>query len=184
MTTTTTGSTPFNYRRNSAYASLQSQEIHKLIFYAQAPPASYVPDAPQRLKKRRVGSEQEKAANEKKKANEDKERMSRFNPYSTNPTHLSTAKEVKLGGYYSPELLPDYLPHEFNLEHDKLVQHNIVDTSGELIPCWNNSVQLREGTLILCLITLHTWNIPGTGHEGYKNFKRVRPIIFHFQTKY
>ena len=124
------------------------------------------------------------SANEKKKANEDKERMSRFNPYSTNPTHLSTAKEVKLGGYYSPELLPDYLPHEFNLEHDQLVQHNIVDTSGELIPCWNNSVQLREGTLILCLITLHTWNIPGTGREGYKNFKRVRPIIFHFQTKY
>ena len=72
-----------------------------------------------------------------------------FNPYFTNPSNLSAAQEVKLGSYYMPELLPDYLPHEFNLEHDKLVQHNIVDASGDLIPCWNNSVQLREGTLVL-----------------------------------
>jgi len=85
-------------------------------------------------------------------------------------------QEVKVSGYYSPELLPDCLPHDFHLEHDKLVQHNVVDVNGDLILCWNNAAQLCEGTLVLCIITLHTWNIPGTGHEGYKNFKQVCDI--------
>ena len=105
--------------------------------------------------------------------------MSCFNAYQYVNADLSTAQEVKLGGYYSPELLPDYLPHKFHLEHDKLVQHNIVDTNGELIQCWNNSIQLHEGTLLLLLVMLHTWNIPGTGREGYKNFKQVCTIIFY-----
>jgi hypothetical protein len=94
---------------------------------------------------------------------------------------MSTAQEIKLGGYYSPELLPDHSPHDFNLEHDKLIQHNIIDTDGELIPCWNNATELREGSLVLVIATIHTWNIANQGREGYKKFKRVRVIIFHYQ---
>jgi len=177
MTTTTAESTLYNYRRNSAYVSLNSPVFEKLILETQSPPTTYVPDAPQRLKKRTVGSQEEKAANDQKQPeNDDQQRKSPLDPYRYGNAHLSTAQEVKIGGYYSPELLPDYLPHDFHLEHDKLVQHNVVDVNGDLIPCWNNAAQLREGTLILCVVTLHTWNIPGTGREGYKNFKRVRDV--------
>ena len=140
---------------------------------------SYIANPPQQLKKWTVGSERDKTAIEKKKEIEDKEHKSCFNAYQYVNATLSTVQEVKLGGYYSLELLPNYLPHKFHLKHDKLVQHNIVDTNGELIPFWNNSVQLCEGTLLLLLIMLHTWNIPGTGHEGYKNFKWVCTIIFY-----
>ena len=69
----------------------------------------------------------------------------------------------QIGAYYNPELLHDYLPHEFDLKMDKLIQQNIVDTNGDLIPCWNNLVQLCPGTLVLCVVTLHTWNIPNKG---------------------
>ena len=85
---------------------------------------------------------------------------------------------MKLGGYYDPELLPNYLPHNFALENDKLVQHNIIDPDGKLIPCWNNSKQLRPGTLVLCVVSLHVWNI--ASRDDRKVFKRVRGINLPF----
>ena len=78
---------------------------------------------------------------------------------SASDTDIKVA-EVKLKGYYEPMLLPDYLPHDFDLKIDKLVQHNIIDSKGKLIPCWDNLDKLRPGTLVLCVVSLHVWNIP------------------------
>jgi len=78
---------------------------------------------------------------------------------------------VKIGGYYSPELLPDYLP--------KLIQHNVINADGKLILCWDNFNKLCPGTLVLCVISLHVWNI--ANRDG--RFKRVS-IITSSQPKH
>jgi len=80
-----------------------------------------------------------------------------------------TLAEVKLGGYYEPMLLPDYVDHDFDLKVDKLVQHNVIDSKGKLIPCWDNLDKLRPGTLVLCVVSLHIWNIANRDNH----FKRV-----------
>ena len=81
--------------------------------------------------------------------------------------------EVKVGSYYDPALLPDYRPELFDLDKDKLVQHNIVDEEEKLVPCWSLYDKLHPGTLVLCKVTLHGWNIGS--HDG--KFKRVRCIV-------
>ena len=75
MTMTTADSTLYNYPRNLVYAPFNSPLFNKLNFNIQAPPTTYGPNAPQWLKKQTVSSKQEKAAPEKKKIKDDKERM-------------------------------------------------------------------------------------------------------------
>lgn len=82
----------------------------------------------------------------------------------------------KVGGYYDPALLPDYRPELFDLEKDKLIQHNIVDEEDQIVPCWSLYDRLRPGTLLLCKVTLHGWNI-GI-REG--KFKRVSLSLFQY----
>lgn len=80
---------------------------------------------------------------------------------------------LKVGRYYDLALLPDYQPQLFDLDKDKLIQHNIMDKEDQIIPCWSLYDRLHLGMLLLCKVTLHAWNI-GT-HEG--KFKRVRCIF-------
>jgi hypothetical protein len=80
---------------------------------------------------------------------------------------------LKVGGYYDTALLPDYCPELFDLDKDKLVQHNIIDEEDKIVPCWSLYDRLRPGTLLLCKVTLHGWNI-GI-REG--KFKRVGHIV-------
>ena len=75
---TTADSIPYNFPRNSGYAFLNSPVSNELNVNSQAPPATYVPNAPQQLKKRTIGSEQEQTAKEKKKGKDEKQRMSDF----------------------------------------------------------------------------------------------------------
>jgi len=81
--------------------------------------------------------------------------------------------EVKVGGYYDAALLPDFNANIFHLDKDRLVQHNIIDEDEKLVPCWTLYDRLRPGTLVLCKVTLHGWNI-GT-RDG--KFKRVSRLI-------
>jgi hypothetical protein len=55
-----------------------------------------------------------------------------------------------------------------------LVQHNIIDEDENLVPCWTLYHRLRPGTLVLCKVTLHGWNI---GNRDGK-FKRVSVCDF------
>jgi len=80
--------------------------------------------------------------------------------------------EIKIGGYYDPTLLPDYMPHGFQLKQDKLVQNNIVDSEDKLVPCWDNLNRLRPRTLVICVVTLNVWNI-AFGDRAKGNWRRV-----------
>jgi len=56
-------------------------------------------------------------------------------------TNTAIAKP-HIGGFYNPELL-HYLPCEFDLKTDKLVQQNIADTDGEEQSCPTSSWHTR-----------------------------------------
>jgi hypothetical protein len=62
---------------------------------------------------------------------------------------------VKLDAFYEPKLMPDYGGPYFNLRANKLVQLDIRDLSGDLIPPWKMFECLRPGTVILASCTLH-----------------------------
>ncbi|KAJ7042848.1 hypothetical protein C8F04DRAFT_915583, partial [Mycena alexandri] len=64
-------------------------------------------------------------------------------------------KDIKLGAYYNPCILPDYGGSYFNHSKAKLVQLDVRDTKNELIPPWKFYEALRPGTLVLCLVSLH-----------------------------
>ena len=79
---------------------------------------------------------------------------------------------MKVGGYYDPARLPDFRASLFDLDKDRLVQHNIIDEDEKLVPCWTLYDRLRPGTFVLCKVALHGWNI---GNRDGK-FKRVRSM--------
>ena len=86
---------------------------------------------------------------------------------------MGSVGALKVGRYYDPTLLPNYQPELFDLDKDKLVQHNIVDEEDQIIPCWLLYDRLYPGTLLLYKVTLHGWNI--RIRDG--KFKRVGHII-------
>ena len=81
--------------------------------------------------------------------------------------------ELKIGGFYNPTLLPDYQPDLFDLDKDKLVQHHIIDDEDNIVPCWSLYDRLRPGTLVLCKVSLHAYNI--STHDN--KFKRVSRLF-------
>jgi len=132
------------------------------------PTLTYVPDSAQRLtKKKTLTSQQDKNTESVNKPDQD--------PNISDANNVNKDSEVKIGGYYNPELLPDYLPNDFDLKKDKLVQHNVIDVDGKLIPCWDNFNKLRPGTLVLCIVSLHVWNI--ANRDG--RFKRFYTLNAH-----
>ena len=61
--------------------------------------------------------------------------------------------DVQLGAYYEPRLLHDYGGTIFNHSAAKLLQRNITDTNGSLIPPWDEYDKLRTGTVVLMKVT-------------------------------
>lgn len=82
--------------------------------------------------------------------------------------------DVLVGSYYEPSLLPDYDPCDFQLKLDKLQQHEVYDTEKKLIPAWDNLRQLRPGTLVMCIVSLHCYNIQVERNDPSMGFRRVR----------
>jgi len=80
---------------------------------------------------------------------------------------------VSVGNFYEPSLLPDHTSQKLNLTRDKLVQHDISDLEGKLIPAWQISEGLRPGTVICAKVTLHVYNIP---NQDFPGFRRVRDL--------
>ncbi|KAJ7715806.1 hypothetical protein B0H16DRAFT_1804808 [Mycena metata] len=70
--------------------------------------------------------------------------------------------EIKLGAHYEPSLLCDYGGSYFNHVKAKLVQLDIRDINKELIPPWKIYQELKPGTLVLALCSLHCFNMPDT----------------------
>lgn len=67
-------------------------------------------------------------------------------------------EEVKLGAFYDPRVLEDYGgPPFFQQTTAKLVQLDIRDINNKLIPPWKQYAELRTGTLVLVLATVHVY---------------------------
>ncbi|KAJ7459324.1 hypothetical protein FB451DRAFT_1046152 [Mycena latifolia] len=72
---------------------------------------------------------------------------------------LPGGDEIKLGAHYEPSLLPDYGGSFFNHVKSKLVQHDVRDKNNVLIPPWRYYEELKPGTFVLVLATLHCYNM-------------------------
>lgn len=146
----------------------------------KAPASSYEIDTVQRTTKKKVlssdpkhGALPDKAlevlADEKVSSSEPGTPRSRLPLLKPGLNPHCLLEEVQVGGFYDPALLPDYRPELFNLDKDRLVQHNIIDENEQLVPCHSLYDRLRPGTLVICKASLHGWNI---GSRDGK-FKRV-----------
>ena len=68
-------------------------------------------------------------------------------------------------------MLPDYKSRFFNINNNKLIQHNIRDIHGKLIPAWDNLDRLRPGTVVGIVGSLYAFNIESRENENA--YKRV-----------
>lgn len=78
---------------------------------------------------------------------------------------------VEIGKFYEPSLLPDFSEDKLQLVHDKLMQYDVRDIDGELIPTWLIERELKPGTVVLVSAVLHIYNIKNDRGNG---FCRVR----------
>ncbi|KAJ6460670.1 hypothetical protein C8R47DRAFT_915875, partial [Mycena vitilis] len=88
------------------------------------------------------------------------------------------ADDIKLGAFYEPALLSDFGGDYFNLIKNKLVQHDIRDIRGALVPPWKIYEELRPGTLVLVLVSLHCFKM---GDESNKDGRERR--IYHMSAE-
>lgn len=65
--------------------------------------------------------------------------------------------KVAHGAFYDPRLNKDFGGDFFNLVQNKLVQLDVVDTDGNLIPPWEFYDALKPGTLVLLCASLHCY---------------------------
>ena len=67
---------------------------------------------------------------------------------------------MQLGAYYDPRLLHDHRGTIFNHTAMKLLQCDITDIDGSLVPLWEEYDKLRTGTVVLMKVTLHIFTVP------------------------
>ncbi|KIL57048.1 hypothetical protein M378DRAFT_181766 [Amanita muscaria Koide BX008] len=72
---------------------------------------------------------------------------------------IPTEEEISVGAFYDPRLLPDYGGNLFHHQAAKLVQHDVRDIDLRLIPPWNYYDKLRAGTMVLCDVTMHMYQM-------------------------
>ncbi|TFK59636.1 hypothetical protein BDN72DRAFT_780458 [Pluteus cervinus] len=63
----------------------------------------------------------------------------------------------RIGALYDPSILPDYKGDLFKHRRAKLVQHDVRDEEGRLVPPWEIYSALRPGTVVLIMVTLHCY---------------------------
>jgi len=91
-----------------------------------------------------------------------------------------SVKPIVPGAYYDPHLLPDFGGPAFRLVNAKLLQREIVDAEGNLIPPWEMYDKLRPGTLVLMKVQLLTFELPDRQKSGLRKVltDSVFPTLF------
>ncbi len=56
----------------------------------------------------------------------------------------------------------------FRLVNAKLVQRDVMDENGDLIPPWQSYDKLRPGTLVLMKVQLLTFELPDCQNDGVR----------------
>ena len=93
------------------------------------------------------------------------------------PTHHDVSTiTVEVGKFYEPSLLPDYKADSFQLKHDKLIQYDVRDIHGNLIPAWKLEHELRPGTVVCVTAVLHIYNMKNDRGSGF----RCVCLLHHF----
>ncbi|KAF8347515.1 hypothetical protein F5887DRAFT_915780 [Amanita rubescens] len=87
--------------------------------------------------------------------------------------------DIVVGAYYDPHLLPDFGGPTFRLVNAKLLQREIVDAEGNLIPPWEMYDKLRPGTLVLMKVQLLTFELPDRQKSGLR--KTYQFLIDHIR---
>lgn len=88
-------------------------------------------------------------------------------------TIASSSSQLRVGNLYDPALQVDYTgPPCYELKENKLVQFDVRDIAGNLIPPWRNYIELRPGTLVLVEATLHCYIMAASG--SYRRDRKVR----------
>lgn len=72
-----------------------------------------------------------------------------------------------------PCLLPDYSPDKLSFVTNKLIQYDITDIEGNLIPAYDIAKGLRPGTIVVVEAELHVYNIYIKKKEPQSGFNRV-----------
>ena len=92
--------------------------------------------------------------------------------------------EIKLNALYDRRLLNDYGGTLFDQHQAKLVQRNITDATGALIPPWEEYDNLRTGSVVLARVSLKLYCIQ-TGSKTRKVshllFRRLLTSLMHFR---
>ena len=84
-------------------------------------------------------------------------------------SHLADLGDaIHVGALYDPDLLPDHKGDFFKHVHAKLVQRDIRDCKGDLIPPWEMYSKLRQCTMVLVRATLYCWVIRNKEGSGVK----------------
>ena len=112
-------------------------------------------------------------------------KRSRDNPSSEDPPSVAEnkTKEYKIGDIYDPKLLPDYGGPLFRHVHSRLVQHDITDLDHRVIPPWEEYEALKEGTLVIATVSLHTFIMAIKDLNG-KPTGEERKVIFFSNSIY
>jgi hypothetical protein len=69
---------------------------------------------------------------------------------------------ITLGNFYPVDVLPDHKGPLFQQKKARLVQRDLRNTEGELIPPWEQYNELRPGALILVKANLVCWSMKDT----------------------
>ena len=95
-------------------------------------------------------------------------------PHFTHALFMIHTTDITVGGLYDPRLLPDYGGSMFHHVHAKLVQKDITDIDGELIPMWETYDKLRTGTLVLMKGQFTMYQMEDKQRDGYKKVSFAR----------
>ncbi|KAF8235496.1 hypothetical protein L208DRAFT_1256595 [Tricholoma matsutake] len=79
---------------------------------------------------------------------------------------VPTEQDIYVGAHYDPHLLSDYGGNLFCHHAAKLIQHDVRDVDLHLIPPWEYYNKLCPGTMVLCNITLHLYQMNITNAKG------------------
>lgn len=87
-------------------------------------------------------------------------------------------QDIYVGAHYDPHLLSDYGGNLFRHHAAKLIQHDMRNIDLHLIPPWEYYDKLRPGTMVLCNVTLHLYQMNITNAKGNQpKTRKVRTYI-------
>jgi hypothetical protein len=86
-------------------------------------------------------------------------------------------QDIYVGAHYDPHLLSDYGGNLFHHHAAKLMQHNVRDIDLHLIPPWEYYDKLHPGTMVLCNVMLHLYQMNLTNAKEISQKRKVRTYI-------